>query len=168
MEIEKVAARAAKRKNNKIAKRYPLFADQFAVTAEAEKERILRQRERAEVWKGRMAERSRKKWDEGLRMREAARQELGEEAFQRREELWMRWFGNAEPRYDGYRLVDFWWQALRGTAWAAENCPNKEKHGDPKWWEPHFNFLLGRYVETTECPTCGLERPKDLEEAKCR
>jgi len=34
--IEQIAQRAAKKKNKKIAQRYPMFADVFATTPEAE------------------------------------------------------------------------------------------------------------------------------------
>ena len=168
MEIEKVAARAAKRKNNKMAKRYPLFAELFATTAETEKERILRQRERAEIWKNKMAELSRKKWKEGLWLKEIARENIPEHIFRKQEEFWEKTFENCDAEHDGHRLADYWWTALKGTKWAEENCPNNGRHSDPSWWKPYFNFLLEKYVETMECPTCGMERPKDLEETKCR
>jgi hypothetical protein len=162
MDIDKVAQRAAKRKNNKIAKRYPLFADQFATTPEAEKERILRQRARAEVAIHQSKERSWEKWKEGIRLREIARRLLSDDAFKEQDSLWQRFHKYRVPEYDGHILADFWFNALKGTDWAIENCPNRNRHNDPDWWRPRFHNVYQKFVETTECPTCGMKKPVEV------
>ena len=163
MDIDKVAQRAAKRKNNKIAKRYPLFAEQFATTTEQEKERIIRQRARAEVASRRLKESSCVKWKQGVLLREIARRLLTAETFKEHDSIWEKFHKDRVPEYDGHILANFWFNALKGTDWAAENCPNKNRHNDPDWWRPYFHNVYQKFMETTECPTCGMKKPVEIE-----
>jgi len=142
MELDKLARIRAKQRNNKIAKKYPLFADQFATTVEKEKERIACQHAQAEKWIEKERKISMSDWERGMKLREVARQLLSEEKFAERERSWQRWFDYAKPEYDGHKLVTHWWNALRGTEYAFENCPHKDRHYDPEWWRPreHLSY----------------------------
>jgi len=160
MTIEQIAQRAAKKKNRKIAERYPMFADVFATTPTAEKERIEKQHWQAERWIVWMRENSRRMWRKGMALKEVARDVLAEDEWNARERLWKRWHEDATDIYDGDHLTDFWWQSLKGTEWAFTHCPNADKHSLEDWWQPHWDFLRNDFVETVECPTCGMQTPK--------
>lgn len=160
MDLDKLAQRAAKRKNNKIQKKYPLFANVFSTTPEEEKKRILRQREQAENHIEEMRKNSLKAWKRGEELKKIAQETLDLSVFQERENFWNRVYKNRVPEYDGADLADFWWSALKGTPYAFEHCPNKQRHTDPRWWGPQWNYLLETFVETEVCPTCHI--PKSL------
>jgi len=157
MDINKIAERAAKRKNKKIAERYPLFPDHFATTAEAEKARILRQRIEADEWLAKLKRLSLEAWERGKQYREVAKRLLPRDEFERLDQKWSRLFGNRDPEWDGALLSDFWFEAIYGTEWAFEHCPNKRWHNNPVWYLPRWNFLLGRWIKTECCPTCGYK-----------
>lgn len=147
MDIEKLAERAAKRKNKKIAERYPLFADQFATTPEAEKQRILRQYAEAELYLDKLKRLSLEAWQRGEKYRDVAMTILPHDEFERIEQKWHRLFGNRVPEWDGAYYSDFWWHALYGTNWAFENCPHKMHHDRPELW----------VADKDRCPTCGFK-----------
>lgn len=158
MDIETHAKRAAKRRNKKIAQRFPLFAEQFATNADAEKIRLEKLDKEVKAHFERQNKSGRSKWEQGLELRDIARQILPGDFWQSKENTWNRWYGNAKPEHDGHRLLDYWWQTLKGTQFAFQNCPNEKRHSDTVWWEPRWNFLQRDFVETDACPSCGLPR----------
>jgi hypothetical protein len=158
MDIETRAKRAAKRRNKKIAQRFPLFADQFATNPGAEKIRLEKLEVDVKAHFQRQDDSGRSRWLEGLKLRDIARQLLPDELWKSKENTWNRWHGNAKPEHDGHRIFDYWWQTLKGTSFAFQNCPHAARHGDPVWWEPRWNFLERDWVETGACPSCGLPR----------
>lgn len=161
VDIDKLAEMAARKKNRKIAERYPMFAEQFATTPEAEKERIILQREQAEKHLEALRKSDVEAWERGMMYRSVAREILPAEEWERHEKIWERWHPDATPEYNGCHLADFWWGALFGSEYAFEHCPNREMHDDPSWCrQPHWNYMANEFVETTECPTCGMKRPK--------
>jgi len=165
--LEQCASRAAKRKNNKLERTLPLLAEQWATTPEAEMERIVRQRTAAQEHLKRMAEANVEQWHVGEQRRQIAAEILPAETWQHWASLWERTYPYAKPESDGYHLADWWWEALRGTSWAFENCPNLLRHCDPTWWQPHWHFLLEQFVDTVECPACGMPYELlSLEESK--
>lgn len=158
MDIEKLAQVRAKQKNRKIKDKYPLFADQFAISVEQEKQRILRQREAADKHLEEMRCKSREAWQRGLEYREVAKQILPLDVFENRERAWRKLKPTDDPDHDGYDLADWWFSALNGTDYAREHCPNSHHHNNPIWWRPRWNYLLGKYVEIDRCPTCGCKK----------
>lgn len=159
--IDQLAKRSATKKNNRLRKKYPLLADQFAVTVEQEKERILKQRESAHKKFDDDTKKSIAMWNDGLKLREIAKKLLPREKFAERERVWQRWYGNRVPEHDGHRLKDFWWTSLHGTEYAFDHCPYKDRHSDPEWWIGYHVTFLAR-AEFAHCPTCGMPREIDL------
>ena len=165
--LEQCARRAATRKNNKLKKTLPLLAEQWATTPEVEAERIVRQRAAAQEHLARLAQFTAEQRRIGEQRRLIAAKILAPEKWQHHADLWKRTHPYASPETHGFHLADWWWQALKGTAWAFAQCPNQARHSDPTWWEPHWHFLLEKFVDTVECPTCGMpHRLLSLEESK--
>jgi len=165
--LEQCARRAATRRNNQLKKTLPLLAEQWATTPEMEAERIAYQRAAAQDHLARMAEADRAQWHVGEERRAIAAEILAPEKWQFHEELWKRTYLYAKPETHGFDLANWWWQALKGTTWAFEHCPNQARHGDPTWWQPHWHFLREQFVDTIECPTCGMpHRLLSLKESK--
>ena len=155
MSNEQLAARAANRKNRKLQNDCPLFWEHFATTPDQELERVKRQHAEAEQREQRMRERSREVYAKGVEYREAARTFLTEEAYLHAERAWLRRFPEPDPDSQGWDLADHWWNALKGTEYAKERCPNVHMHA--KGFPPQYNHLLQRFVSTTRCPTCGCD-----------
>jgi hypothetical protein len=165
--LEQCARRAATRRNNKLKNKLPLLAEQWATTPEVEAERVVRQRAAAQEHLARLAQSDAEEWHIGEQRRLIAAKILAPEKWQHHADLWERTHPYAKPETHGFHLADWWWQALKGTSWAFQHCPNRTRHGDPTWWEPHWHFLLEQFVDTVECPTCGMPRTTpSLEEGK--
>lgn len=156
--LQQCAQRAATRKNNRLKRDFPLLAEQWLTTPEAEAVRIAKQRSAAQEHLARLAQADIEQWRLGEEWRELALTLLPAEKWQFHTRLWEKTFPHAQPETHGSHLADWWWQALKGTTWAFEHCPNQARHGDPTWWEPHWHFLHERFVDTVECPTCGMPR----------
>ena len=157
--LQQCGQRAATRKNNRLKRTLPLLADQWATTPAAEVERIIRQRAAAAAHLARLAEADRAQWCKGEELRVIAAEILPPEKWQYHADLWEKFHPRAKPEIHGAHLADWWWQALKGTSWAFEHCPNQARHSNPAWWKPRWHFLYESFVETLACPTCGMPRP---------
>lgn len=157
--LQRAARSAATRRNNKLQRDLPLLADLWATTPEAEAERITRQRIAAQECFARLAAAEVERWGVGMERREIARTVLSAERWQDYDKLFHKIFPYAKPETDGARLADWWWYILKGTPYAFGHCPHRELHYDESWWESHWDFLLGQFVDTVICPTCGMPRP---------
>jgi hypothetical protein len=114
--LDQRARRAATRKNNQIARRYPLFAAEFATTAEAERERILRQQEQGRRVIERLAQHGLAQWEKGQEMRRIAQQLVPADVFAAKDAHFQQWHGHKPPEQSGGNLADIWWCALRDYA----------------------------------------------------
>jgi hypothetical protein len=114
--LDQRARRAATRKNNQIAGRYPLFADEFATTVEAERERILRQEAQGKRVIERLAQLGLAQWEKGQEMRRIAQQLLPADVFAAKDAHFQQWHGHKLPEWAGGFLADLWWCALRDYA----------------------------------------------------
>ncbi len=154
--IEQRAARAAKKRNRKIAQAYPLFADQFAVSVESQVERLKAQ----DVEAAQHLERHRK-FDEmqfalGMKYREIAKSEMQENVWQDLENRYQRIFGKRDISGQAAFLADWWHCALRdnNSAWLQNNCPMSEWHA------------LEVYQRAGRCPCCGRKLFLSTEQKK--
>ena len=114
--LDQRARRAATRKNNQIAARYPLFADEFATTVDAERERILRQQEQGRRVIERLAQLGRAQWDKGQEMRRVAQELVPADVFAAKDAHFQRWHSHKPPEQAGGNLADIWWCVLRDYA----------------------------------------------------
>ena len=126
--LDQRARRAATRKNNQIARRYPLFADEFATTVEAERERILRQQEQGKRVIERLAQLGLAQWEKGQEMRRVAQQCVPADVFAAKDAHFQRWHGHKLPEWAGGFLADLWWCTLRDYAPDAAEQFRQEMH----------------------------------------
>ena len=137
------SARYATRYNRRMAKRYPLFADQFATTPQAALEVLVAWERQAEE-----ADRQMEQFDAHMRAlgdsrRAAVAAVVSPEVLAGLDAKYERIF--AGHRASSY--ADFWWQAVKCYApeYAQSHCPNAIYH-DTRWWP-----------EDGRCPTCGAQ-----------
>ena len=145
--LDQRAQRAANRKNNRIAKRYPLFADEFATTVDAERERILRQQARARRTLEHLAELGLAAWEEGQQRRQVALVCSPADVVAERDATFQSIYGARPREQAGSSLADFWWQVLRNHASAdirQAHCPHADHHHDLRYWP------------NSPCPACGI------------
>ncbi len=148
LSLEIRAERAARRRNKKIAARFPLFADQFAVTPESQAERLVKQDASNVIYSERLKASVLRKWEEAQEYKEIARQFLSEDLFTNYEARYQRIYGSrgeySKPEHVGHFAADWWWCALRDhdVSWCWEHCGNESYHSRD-WYR-----LEGR------CPTC--------------
>ena len=157
MTLDQVARRATTRRNNYVARRWPLFADQFATTVDEQIQRIVRQRDNAERGARELRRTEAVNWRLGQARRAVAFEIVPDKA-RDAERLWQKFNPAATAEHDGTKLAAWWWHVLRGTGWAAEHCPNRERHSEAAWYAPRWHFLRGRFIEQTHCPTCGKKK----------
>ncbi len=161
--LEQRAQRAAARKNNRIARRYPLFARQLSTTPAIEAARLRRN----DAWYASVVARRGQQeamfWARGTRLREVARHLCAVHFAACDARFWRMYPGARRHAWQyGHRWADWWWQLLKGSQWAFDHCPHAALHQQAWWWRPHYNFASGALVETTHCPTCGMPRPPHL------
>jgi hypothetical protein len=145
--LDQRARRAATRKNNQIARRYPLFADEFATTVEAERERILRQEEQGKRVIARLEKLGLEHWAKGQQLRRVAQLHVPAGVFAERDASFEHIYGHKAPEWAGTNLADFWWQVLRNHAPAdikRQHCPHADHHHDLRYWP------------NGPCPACGI------------
>jgi hypothetical protein len=145
MPIERRAARAAKKRNRKIAQAYPLFADQFAVSVESQVERLKIQDAKADELLARHKSFDEMQFALGMQYREVAHTEMPAEQWQDYEARYLRIFGRRDLSGQAAFLADWWHCALRdnGSKWLQNNCARAEIHE----WEC--------YRREGKCPNCG-------------
>ena len=162
--VEQRARRAVTRRNNKIAERYPLFAEQFATTYDDELARLRAQDTANKVYFAKMQVAEAQAWARGARRRRVAKRLLPREQFIELDaKFWHTYpLAREKAQWFGAKFADWWWQALRGTPWAFEHCPNARYHNQPGWWMPRYNYLHKVFVTPIRCPTCGIPRPRNL------
>lgn len=143
--LERRVTRAVKRRNRQIVERWPLFADQFATTPEAERERLARIAISNAAYFERLRAGEEAAWQRGCERREVAQKLLPAAMFQELEVRFQRCFGHWSVRQQAYYLADWWWRALRDHApeWAQAHCPRAEDHEE---W----------HRLRQKCPVCGL------------
>ena len=110
--LEQRAKRAAKRRNSKVRRKYPLFAEQWLTTPEHEMDRLRRQEAAAERMLASLREAERAAWQRGMRYRELAREMLVPEVWKHWERLWHKVRPHARPEVNGFHLADWWRWAL--------------------------------------------------------
>lgn len=150
--LEVRAERAARRRNKIIAEKYPLFADQLAVSKESQVVRLIDQEEKNYKFFERLTISFELAWQRGLFLREIASRYLPEDEFECFEYRFLHIFGKRRWQDSGHYLCDWWWCALRDmdVAWCWDNCPNINFH----------NEIWAR--NSGECPTC--HKPLDAVE----
>jgi hypothetical protein len=126
--IDQRAQRAAKRRNRQIAARYPLFADEFATTVDAERLRILRQEEQGKRMIERLAQLGLAQWEKGQEMRRVAQELVPTDVFAAKDAHFQRWHGHKPPEWAGGFLADLWWCVLRDYAPDAAEHYRQEMH----------------------------------------
>lgn len=143
--IEQRAARAAKRRNKKIAQAYPLFAEQFAVSVESQIERLKFQDAEADKHLERHKNFDEMQFALGMKYRGIAKSEMPAEQWQSLDDRYQRIFGKRDLSGQAAFLADWWHCALRdnGSPWLQSNCPHA------KWHE------LETYQQAGRCPCCG-------------
>jgi hypothetical protein len=144
--LDQRARRAATRKNNQVAQRYPLFPEHFATTVEAEKERLIRQEQQAIAYLERLRRGGLAAWEKGQGLRQVALDLLPAEVVAERDAHFQRWHGHRPQHEVGHYLTDLWWRALRDHAphWTSQRCPNAYFH-PLTWW-----------ARDQPCPTCHM------------
>jgi hypothetical protein len=145
--LDQRAQRAAKRRNRQIAARYPLFADEFATTVDAERQRILRQQEQGKRVIERLAELNLAAWTEGQQLRQVALTCVPADVFAERDATFQKIHGHRPREQIGSNFADFWWQVLRNHAPADIKqacCPHAGHHHDLRYWS------------NSPCPACGM------------
>ena len=142
--LEQRAQRAAKKRNREIARAYPLFAEQFAVTVESQVARLQRQEIAAGQHLERLRQHEREAAAYAQTLRGVVAAHVTAEDLAALDARLQRIYGGhglySEAEYMGARWADFWWQIVRDLApdYAQTHCPN------------------ARYHETWagQCPTC--------------
>jgi len=150
--LEQRARRAATRRNNKIRKRYPLFAEHFATTPEREAERLRRQDEAIDRYFTRLRAGRQAAYERGLWLRETARELLPADVWQERDAVYQSIYGHRPHDLQGHELSDWWWCLLRDYAsdWAHAHCPIRHQHA-------------AYHAAGLRCPVCHLTpRAADL------
>lgn len=142
--IEVRATRAAKRQNKKIAAAYPLFASQFAVTADSQIERLLHQDEANLAYGERLEASNHRAWERAKVRKGVAQDFLPADKFADYEARYQRIYGHRSYDYAGHAAADWWWCALRNNdvPWCWDHCPNAVYH-TTDW-----------HRRTRLCPTC--------------
>ena len=159
MQIEERAKRATKRKNKKIAKRYPLFAEQFAVTVESQLTRLEKQETDNDKYFENMLNQERAKYGRAMKMREHFEANVSPEIFAEYDARAQRIYGNrgkySQPEYSGAFYLDWWWARMVEfvPSYAQEHCPNNNFHE------------LEMYQAKGECPTCKKRLTKRAPDA---
>lgn len=143
-EFDQRVTRAVKRRNRKIAARYPMFADQFATTPEAERDRlasIFAESQRSAAEHARFWE---EMWAEGEELRGIVAAAVDEGTLKALDDRYQRALGHITVG-QGTFYADYWWHQVREYApeWAQKHCPNKKYHKARVWG------VGGR------CCTCG-------------
>ncbi len=125
------AERAAKRRNKKIAQRYPLFAEQFATTVEAERKRLAEWQKEIDLSDRRRLEFNGAMRQRGDEWRLVVAGVVSAEEIATLDEKYERAFG----RYDASYYPEFWWQQVKQHApsYAHAHCPNLRYH-DVRYW----------------------------------
>jgi hypothetical protein len=148
------AERAAKRRNKKTAERFPLLAEQLAVSVESQVERLTRQDADNIAYFERLEAGNKRAWERAAERKEIARQTFPADLFAEYERRYQRIYGTYAYKDCGHFAADWWWCALRdmNVPWCWENCPNEFFHAE------NWHRRAGR------CPTC--HKPLDPPEPK--
>lgn len=144
MNIQQRAKRATTRKNNKLAKKYPLFAEQLAITIESQMERLEKQEITNERYFEKLRQAQQAAYQRGVEYRAVVEQLARQGDFGDYDKRYQRIYGNRSMERSGSEFADWWWQAAKELipTWAQEHCPNAHFHE----WE--------MYQAEGECPTC--------------
>ena len=159
LNIEQRAKRATARKNKRIAKAYPLFAEQFAVTVEIQIVKLERQEANNDRYFENMLNQERAKYERAMQMREIFKANVLPEIFAEHDARAKRIYGNrgkySQPEYSGAFYLDWWWARMveHVPSYAQENCPNNNFHE------------LEMYQAKGECPTCKKRLTKRAPDA---
>jgi hypothetical protein len=124
-----------------------LFADEFATTVDAERQRILRQQEQGKRVIERLAELGLAAWAEGQQRRQVALACVPADVFAERDATFQSIYGDKPHEQAGAPLADFWWHVLRNHAPAGIKqacCPHADHHHDLRHWP------------NSPCPACGV------------
>jgi len=152
--IEQRAKRAVTRKNNKLAKSHPLFAEQFAVTVESQIVKLEKQEVDNDSYFGNMLDKEREKYEQAMKLREVFAANVSPEVFAEHDARAQRIYGNrgkySLPEYSGAFYKDWWWSRMVDfvPAYAQANCPNASFHE------------LEMYQAEGQCPTCKTRLTK--------
>jgi len=154
MDIQQRAKRAVARKNNKLAKEYPLFASEFAVTVEDQVKRLQKMDASTDKHFEQMLEADRARYKVAMMYREVCAANMPAEKFAEFDARAYRIYGNrgkwSQPEYSGSFYADWWWQCIKEfvPSYAQAHCPNFQFHN----WEI--------YQAEGECPTCKTRLTK--------
>ncbi len=142
--LEVRAARAARRRNKKIAARYPLLAEQLAVTVESQVERLKAQDAANEDFFIRLSEGNERAWERAAIRKAVAMQIFTPQLFAEYELRFDRIYGRYLRKDTGDSAADWWWCALRdnNVPWCWDHCPNEALHNNRYHREKGY------------CPTC--------------
>ena len=146
---EKLAHRAAARRNNTLRKSMPLFASlltedgpmaDWLTTPEEQNERIQRQRIEFEVYWARLGASDHDFKDRGDEYREILERYVSPELLTSLYAHYVKILFHHNPAF----WADYWWGKLVEYApqIAQARCPNKHSHDEYSRWNDH-------------CPTCG-------------
>ena len=154
LNIQQRAKRAAARTNNKLEKRYPLFAEQFAVTAESQLERLQKIDVATDNHFEALQNAERKMFDLAMKRRSICEANMPPELFAEQDARAYRIYGTrgkySQPEYSGAFYANWWWHVLKEfvPSYAQAHCPNVQFHD----WEI--------YQAKGECPTCKTRLTK--------
>jgi hypothetical protein len=165
LNIEQRAKRAAARKNNKLKKSHPLFAEQFAVTVESQIVRLEKQEADNDKYFENMLNKEREKYERAMKMREVFKANVSAEIFAEQDARAYRIYGKrgkySQPEYSGAFYLDWWYSRMVEfvPSYAQANCPNASFHE------------LEMYQAEGQCPTCKTrltKRAADVGDSACQ
>jgi len=151
---DQLAQRAATKRNNRLRKSMPLFAELLTetgsmagwlTTPDAQKDRIRRQHgEFQEHWK-KLEQVYFGFKERGDRRRAIVAKHVDADTLDALDKYYQRLFGNLDSQY----WADYWWEKLVKyvPAVAQKQCPNMKLHSSFSNWHE-------------ECPTCGKPLPR--------
>jgi hypothetical protein len=147
---EQRAKRATSRRNNEIARRYPLFATQFAETVEQNLDRIRQQDVVIQAYFKRLEEEGIEAYCRGELRRAVVAARVSVDVLDDMDNTFRRHHPNRSQSDIGAYYADYWWHKVKvfDPEWAVNNCPNNCYHGLPKWG---INGV---------CVTCGWSADK--------
>lgn len=134
MDLDQRARRVTKRRNNQLARRFPLFATLFAESVEENRERLLCQEQENQVYFERLRQKSLHAYQRGEEHRQVVMQVLSDSELDELDRQLRSWH-NLDAEVNGEFYADFWWMQVcrRVPEYAHAHCPNERYHSLPGW-----------------------------------
>lgn len=134
MDLTQRARRVTKRRNKKIARRYPMFAQLFAESVEQNLQRLQRHEQENQVYFERLRQKSLQHYQLGEERRQIVAQVLSDTELDELDQQVRRWH-RLDAEVNGEFYADFWWMQIRRHVpqYAYSHCPNERYHSLPGW-----------------------------------